>query len=134
MCLPPPHLRTETDPVSKTLSFLVFGILDEGQSPDPVILSTFFNLRCNIHTHSNDLSYLGHFQEAPQARPALLSSPQQSNETCQQPTLWTNDPLLARSCSVSGETLHPVMTTETLLRTVTGSSQPTNRASCTIIH
>jgi hypothetical protein len=29
-CLPPPHLRTETDPVSETL---FFRITDDGQSP-----------------------------------------------------------------------------------------------------
>jgi hypothetical protein len=29
----PPHLRTETDPVSKTLCFLVSEIQDDGQSP-----------------------------------------------------------------------------------------------------
>jgi hypothetical protein len=28
------HLRTETDPVSKMLSFLVFTILNNGQSPE----------------------------------------------------------------------------------------------------
>jgi hypothetical protein len=33
-CLPP-HLRTETDPVSKTLCCIVFRIPDEGQSPNP---------------------------------------------------------------------------------------------------
>lgn len=88
---------------------------------------------CNIPTE-NDLSYLGHFQEVPQAMPALLSSPQQSNETCQQPTLSTNDLLLAMSCSVSGEPLHLVTTRETLLRRARGSNQPTNKASCTMIH
>jgi hypothetical protein len=29
----PPHLRTETDPISETLCFLVSRILDDGQSP-----------------------------------------------------------------------------------------------------
>jgi hypothetical protein len=29
----PPHLRTETDPVSEMLCFLVFRIPDNGQSP-----------------------------------------------------------------------------------------------------
>jgi hypothetical protein len=32
--LPPPHLRTETDPVSETLCFLVFRIPDDGQSSE----------------------------------------------------------------------------------------------------
>jgi hypothetical protein len=32
---PLPHLRTETDPVSETLCFLVSRILDNGQSPKP---------------------------------------------------------------------------------------------------
>jgi hypothetical protein len=32
--LSPPHLRVETDPVSETLCFLVFIILDDGQSPE----------------------------------------------------------------------------------------------------
>jgi hypothetical protein len=32
--LPLPHLSTETDPVSETLCFPVFGILDDGQSPE----------------------------------------------------------------------------------------------------
>jgi hypothetical protein len=32
MCLPP-HLRTETDPVSETSCCLVSGISDDGQSP-----------------------------------------------------------------------------------------------------
>jgi hypothetical protein len=32
---PPPHLRSrETDAVSKMLCFLVFRILDDGQSPE----------------------------------------------------------------------------------------------------
>jgi hypothetical protein len=30
---PSPHLRTETEPVSEMLCFLVFRILDDGQSP-----------------------------------------------------------------------------------------------------
>jgi hypothetical protein len=34
MCLPPPHLRTETDPVSKMLCFLAFRIVDNGQTPE----------------------------------------------------------------------------------------------------
>jgi hypothetical protein len=35
---PTPHLRTETDPVSETVCFLVSRIPNDGQSP-PVILS-----------------------------------------------------------------------------------------------
>jgi hypothetical protein len=31
----PHHLRTETEPFSETLSSLVFGIPDNGQSPKP---------------------------------------------------------------------------------------------------
>jgi hypothetical protein len=31
----PPHLRTETDPVSETLCSLVFRIADDGQSAKP---------------------------------------------------------------------------------------------------
>jgi hypothetical protein len=35
-----PHLKTETDPVSETLCFLVSRIPDDGQSPkNPVILN-----------------------------------------------------------------------------------------------
>jgi hypothetical protein len=30
---PSPHLKMETDPVSETLCFLVFRILDNGKSP-----------------------------------------------------------------------------------------------------
>jgi hypothetical protein len=32
---PSPHLKTEADPVSETLCFLVFRITDGGQNPDP---------------------------------------------------------------------------------------------------
>jgi hypothetical protein len=36
---PSPHLKTETDPVSETLFFLVFRILDDGiKSRSPVII------------------------------------------------------------------------------------------------
>jgi hypothetical protein len=30
----PPHLRTETDPVSETMCFLAFRISDDEQSPE----------------------------------------------------------------------------------------------------
>jgi hypothetical protein len=34
LCLPPPHLRTETDPLFETLcSLMFFRIPDDGQSP-----------------------------------------------------------------------------------------------------
>jgi hypothetical protein len=47
-CLPP-HLRTETHPVSETLCFLVSRIPDDGKSPkNPVILSV-------IHHRQNPL-------------------------------------------------------------------------------
>jgi hypothetical protein len=39
MCLPP-HLRTETNPVSETLCFIVSRILDDGQSPKTQLFTT----------------------------------------------------------------------------------------------
>lgn len=97
------------------------------------------NIWCTIHLHFiiflwKTMSYLGHFQEVPQAMPALSSSPQRSSETCQLPVLSTNYLLLAMSCSVSKEPLHLVMTTETLHHRVTGSNQPTDKPNSTIIH
>jgi hypothetical protein len=34
VCVSPPHLRTEIDPVSEALCFLVFRIPDDGRSPE----------------------------------------------------------------------------------------------------
>jgi hypothetical protein len=39
---PSPHLRAETNPVFEALCFLVFRILDGGQSRNPVIQSVLF--------------------------------------------------------------------------------------------
>lgn len=78
------------------------------------------------------MSYLGHFQEVPQAMLALLSSPQQSSETCQLPVPLTNYLLLAMSCSVSKEPLHPVATTKTLHHKVMENNQPTNKPNSTV--
>jgi hypothetical protein len=37
---PSPHLRTDTDPVSETLCFLVFRVPDDEQSPETLYFST----------------------------------------------------------------------------------------------
>jgi hypothetical protein len=46
------HLRTETDPVSETLCFLVFSIPDEGQSPETQWFWAYRNISCLVARHS----------------------------------------------------------------------------------
>jgi hypothetical protein len=46
---PPPPLRTETDPVSKTLCSLVFRIPDDGRCPKSLVILTFFKQIINIY-------------------------------------------------------------------------------------
>jgi hypothetical protein len=60
----PPHVRTETDPVSETLCFIGFRILDDGQSPKT---QQFWVLYTTVRTLYNPIVGLMYLPYRPSA-------------------------------------------------------------------